>query len=75
MSQPGGWALRFNGGAVADFGTEGHVLTDLGGASDAWYGIALTPDGEYAVVVGYKGVPADSGDHDDAVIGRIKLTS
>ena len=62
-----------NGGAIADFGTDGHVLSDLGGASDAWYGVSVTPDGEYAIVAGYKGVPADSGDHDDAVIARIKL--
>lgn len=34
----------------------------LGGASDARYVVSVTPDGEYAVVVGYRGAPADSGD-------------
>ncbi len=57
-------------GTPAAFGDEGHILTDLGGPADAWYGVAVLNDGS-VIVVGYKGVAADSGQNDDAVIGRI----
>ena len=62
-----------DGGAIADFGDGGHILSDLGGPADAWYGVAVSPDGAYAIVAGYKGVAADSGGNDDAVIARIRL--
>ena len=57
-------------GTPADFGEDGHILLDLGGPSDAWYGVTVLNDGSI-VVVGYKGVASDSGQNDDAVIGRL----
>lgn len=57
-------------GTPADFGEGGHLLVDLGGPSDAWYGVAVLNDGS-VVVAGYKGVASDSGENDDAVIGRL----
>jgi uncharacterized delta-60 repeat protein len=62
-----------DGAPVSGFGTDGHIVTDLGGPSDAWYGAVASKDGKSVIVVGYKGVAADSDDDDDAVIGRINL--
>ena len=55
------------------FGTNGYILSDLGGPADAWYGVAISPDGKTALIAGYKGTSADSGGNDDAVIARITL--
>jgi uncharacterized delta-60 repeat protein len=62
-----------DGAPVSGFGTSGHIVSELGGPSDAWYGAVASKDGKSVIVVGYKGVAADSGDDDDAVIGRINL--
>lgn len=57
-------------GTPADFGDEGHILLDLGGPGDAWFGVTVLNDGSI-VVAGYKGVASDSGENDDAVIGHL----
>ena len=65
--------LDASGKPVADFGTSGYDLMDLGGPADSLYGLAVSPDGDYAVIVGYKGVEANGGGNDDAVAVRIDL--
>ncbi len=62
-----------DGKAITEFGKDGYILSDLGGPNDAWFGVALSPDGKTAYVAGYKGVAADSGQNDDAVITKISL--
>jgi uncharacterized delta-60 repeat protein len=56
-----------------DFGTKGYILSDLGGPADSWYGVAVSPDGKSAIIVGYKGTDANSGGNDDAVIAKVNL--
>jgi len=56
-----------------EFGTNGYILSDLGGPADAWFGVAVSPDGKYAIATGYKGTDANSGGNDDAVIAKITL--
>jgi uncharacterized delta-60 repeat protein len=65
--------LSKDGAPVTSFGENGHVISDLGGPADAWYGITLSADKKYAIVVGYKGTDANSGGHDDAVVARVIL--
>ena len=62
-----------DGELEAGFGTGGYILSDLGGPADSWYGLSVSPDGAFAIVAGYKGVDANSGGNDDAVLARIKL--
>lgn len=57
----------------ASFGDGGILITDLGGPSDAWYGLTLSADGQSVIVAGYRGTDANSGGNDEAVIGRLKL--
>ena len=56
-----------------NFGTDGYILSDLGGPADAWFGVAVSPDGKFAIAAGYKGTDASSGGNDDAVLAKIKL--
>jgi uncharacterized delta-60 repeat protein len=67
--------LDKDGKPVTTFGTDGRVLSDLGGPGDAWYGVAVAPDGKSIMLAGYKGADpkATDGSKDDAVLARIKL--
>lgn len=67
--------LDKDGKPVTTFGTDGRVLSDLGGPGDAWYGVTVAPDGKSVMVAGYKGADpkATDGSKDDAVLARIKL--
>ncbi|HYH51831.1 MAG TPA: hypothetical protein VEG38_19985 [Acidimicrobiia bacterium] len=67
--------LGKDGKAAPGFGTQGRVLSDLGGPGDAWFGVALNGDGKSVTIVGYKGADsaATDGSKDDAVIARIAL--
>lgn len=67
--------LDKDGKPVTTFGTDGRVLSDLGGPGDAWYGVTLAPDGKSVMMAGYKGADpkATDGSKDDAVLARIKL--
>ena len=65
--------LEQNGAVVTNFGESGHLISDLGGPSDAWYGVALSADKKFVYVAGYKGVDANSGGNDDAALARIAL--
>jgi uncharacterized delta-60 repeat protein len=53
------------------FGTGGHLLVDLGGPMDAFFGVGVGADEKHAVVVGWKGMDPVAGD--DAVVARIAL--
>jgi uncharacterized delta-60 repeat protein len=65
--------LDENGIVVPGFGSGGHVLSDLGGPADAWFGATLAPDGKSVMLVGYKGADPAGTENDDAAIARIKL--
>ncbi len=52
------------------FGENGHLVVDLGGPNDSFYGVALTPDGAHAMIVGWKG-SGEETDGDDAVVARV----
>ena len=54
-------------------GESGHLITDLGGPNDAWYGVAVSPDKKYVYLAGYKGVETNGAGNDDAVFARIAL--
>ncbi|MGH2688572.1 MAG: hypothetical protein ACRDKW_07175 [Actinomycetota bacterium] len=53
------------------FGTDGHVLVDLGGPTDAFFGVGVSADEKHALVVGWKGMDPVAGD--DGVVARIAL--
>jgi uncharacterized delta-60 repeat protein len=53
------------------FGTDGHLLVDLGGPTDAFFGVGVGADEKHAVVVGWKGMDPIAGD--DAVVAWITL--
>jgi uncharacterized delta-60 repeat protein len=67
--------LDKDGKATSKFGTDGRVLSDLGGPGDAWFGLTQAGDGKSITVVGYKGAnpEATDGSKDDAAVGRIAL--
>jgi uncharacterized delta-60 repeat protein len=60
-----------NGAPVTDFGTNGQIISDLGGPADAWFGVTLSNDKKSVLLAGYKGTDATSGGNDDAVIARL----
>lgn len=65
--------LTEDGEVIGEFGTDGHQLTDLGGPSDAFYGVALSPDGTRLTVAGYSGAATDGPGNDDAVLAAFTL--
>jgi uncharacterized delta-60 repeat protein len=67
--------LDKDGKPAPGFGTQGRVLSDLGGPADAWFGVVLAGDGKSVTIVGYKGADpaATDGSKDDAVIARVAL--
>jgi hypothetical protein len=60
-----------DGKPVTDFGTNGQIISDLGGPADAWFGVTLSSDKKSVLLAGYKGTDQTSGGSDDAVIARI----
>lgn len=68
LSPDGRRDTRLNGNGIA--------LLDLGGSTDALFGVALSPDRTTAVAVGWKGVDAAGAtvtNNDDASIVRVTL--
>jgi uncharacterized delta-60 repeat protein len=66
--------LDKDGKPASKFGTDGRVLSDLGGPGDAWFGLTPAGDGKSIVVVGYKGANPEATDvKDDAAVARIAL--
>lgn len=67
--------LDKDGKPMSKFGTDGRVLSDLGGPGDAWFGITQAADDKSVTVVGYQGAnpEATDGTKDDAAVARIAL--
>lgn len=65
--------LDQDGAPLETFGDGGHALLDLGGPSDAFFGVAAAPDGRGVIVAGYKGADPEGDDNDDAVLFRLAL--
>jgi uncharacterized delta-60 repeat protein len=63
--------LSQDGAPAASFGEDGHLISDLGGPADSWYGVAVSPDRRYVYVAGYKGT--EGSGNDDAALARIRL--
>jgi uncharacterized delta-60 repeat protein len=70
-----GMLVVFDKDGVLDttVGENGHIITDLGGPNDAWYGVAVSPDKKYAYLVGFKGVDTNGAGNDDAIFARVAL--
>jgi uncharacterized delta-60 repeat protein len=62
-----------DGAVDTTVGESGHIISDLGGPNDAWYGVAVSPDKKYVYLAGYKGVDTNGAGHDDAIFARIAL--
>ena len=60
-----------DGKPVTDFGTNGQLISDLGGPADAWYGVTLSSDKKFVILAGYKGTDATSGGNDDSATAKI----
>jgi uncharacterized delta-60 repeat protein len=67
--------LDKDGKPASRFGTDGRVLSELGGPGDAWFGVTLAGDGKSVTIAGYKGADpaATDGSKDDAAIARLAL--
>jgi uncharacterized delta-60 repeat protein len=62
-----------DGALVETFGDGGHVLVDLGGPADAFFGLDVSADETAVLIAGFKGADPDGDDNDDAVLARIAL--
>ena len=62
-----------DGAPVTTFGDNGHVLVDLGGPGDAFFGVTVLADSSAAMLAGYKGADPDGTENDDAYLGRVAL--
>ena len=56
----------------ADGAQTGRKLYDVGGPNDAFFGIALSPDGTRVAAVGYLGRETNGGDKDDGAVLWLK---
>jgi uncharacterized delta-60 repeat protein len=65
--------LDENGGRVADFGDDGAMLIDLGGANDAFFGVDTSDDASLLYVAGFKGAADDTDEQDDAALLRFTI--
>ena len=50
------------------FGQGGRKLYDVGGPNDAFFGVALSPDGSRVAVVGYLGRDTAGSEKDDGAV-------
>ncbi len=62
-----------DGAFVETFGDGGHLLVDLGGPGDAFFGASVSEDGASALLAGFKGADPDGAENDDAVLARLTL--
>lgn len=60
--------LTADGKLDLNYNKKGYALYDLGGASDFFWGVALSPDGKNIATVGTKGVGMDPGNDDAAIL-------
>lgn len=65
--------LDGDGTPVETFGEDGHLLVDLGGPADGFFGVTVTDDERDAIIAGFSGAdPAGTG-NDDAALARLEL--
>ena len=62
-----------DGAPIETFGDNGHILVDLGGPGDGFFGVSLTADESAVLIAGFKGADPDGDDNDDAVLARLAL--
>ena len=62
-----------DGAPITSFGDEGHVLVDLGGPGDAFFGVTVLADASAVLLAGYKGADPDGTENDDAYLARLAL--
>ncbi len=60
-----------DGAPTSTFGTNGRILTSLGGPNDSFFGVALNKQGTKAVAAGYKGAATAAGD--DAALVSVSI--
>jgi len=65
--------LNKDGAIVTEFGEAGHLISDLGGPADAWYGVTVSADKKSVIIAGFKGLDANSSGNEDSVVARILL--
>jgi uncharacterized delta-60 repeat protein len=62
-----------DGAFVESFGDGGHLLVDLGGPGDAFFGVTVSADESSALIAGFKGADPEGDENDDAVLARLAL--
>ena len=60
--------LTPTGALDPEYGQGGRKLFDVGGPNDAFFGVALSPDGTRVAVVGYLGRDTSGSDKDDGAV-------
>jgi len=65
--------LDADGAPVESFGESGHLLVDLGGPADAFFGMMLNSDQSAVWIAGFKGADPEGDDNDDAVLARVAI--
>jgi hypothetical protein len=60
--------LTENGQVDTTFNATGYKTYDLGGASDFFWGVAVSPDKKTVAIVGASGMAAGTGDDDAAIM-------
>ena len=65
--------LDADGAPVETFGDGGHLLVDLGGPGDAFFGVTLTADESAAILAGFRGADPDGAENDAAALALLPL--
>lgn len=65
--------LDADGAPVESFGDKGHLLVDLGGPADAFFGVTVTKDKRAVLLAGFKGADPKGTENDDALLARIAV--
>ena len=60
--------LTPTGGLDAGYGQGGRKLYDVGGPNDAFFGVAVSPDGSRVAAVGYLGRDTGGDQKDDGAV-------
>jgi len=60
--------LHATGGPDSGYGQGGRKLYDVGGPNDAFFGVAVSPDGSRVAAVGYLGCDTTGGETDDGAV-------
>ena len=62
-----------DGAPVETFGDGGHLLVDLGGPADAFFGVHVAGDESAVMIAGFKGADPEGTENDDSVLARLAL--